>query len=227
VPSLTLHVLSCARACKFWQAFAKSVGSYLALESGLSSEALEDITGCPSVRMAFDDPVVKAQVDSGALFDTLRLCDQVSYAGRGGSWKPVHPRSTHGGALISICHQLFGDSCWTATSTTCMLRVHNSLVQQGCLITCSSPGEDSWSKTGAVPVDGPGLVAGDSRILPSTRYRNAVFFYPEGSVSFASLLNHRARIHCTDGETDECRGQAVADQESVGKVRAWPVRITW
>ena len=104
VPPLILHALSRSRACKFWQAFAKSAGSYLALESGLSSEALEDITGCPSVRMAFDDPVVKTQVDSGALFDTLRLCDQVSYAGRGGCWKPVHPRSTHGGALISIWH---------------------------------------------------------------------------------------------------------------------------
>jgi hypothetical protein len=71
---------------------------------------------------------------------------------------------------------VFGDSCWAATSTTCMLYVPNLCVQQGCLITCSSPGEDSWSKTGAVPVDGPGLVAGDSRILPS----HAVVCIPKG-----------------------------------------------
>ena len=156
MPPLTLHVLSCARACKFWQAFAKSVGSYLALESGLSSEALEDITGCPSVRMAFDDPVVKDQVDSGALFDTLRLCDQVSYAGRGGSWKPVHPRSTHGGALISICHQLFGDSCWTATSTTCMLRVHNSLCSKGASLRAPALVKTAGARQGLCRWMGPG-----------------------------------------------------------------------
>jgi hypothetical protein len=45
----------------------------------MSSESLEDITGCPSVRMSFDDPAVKAQLDSGALFDTLRACDQVGH----------------------------------------------------------------------------------------------------------------------------------------------------
>ena len=58
------------------KAFAKSVGCYGALEQGIASEALMDLTGCPTSRLIFGTDAVKAAAASGALFDTLCTWDQ-------------------------------------------------------------------------------------------------------------------------------------------------------
>ena len=61
------------------KAFAKSVGSYEALIGGFAHEALIDLTGCPTLRMDFNDPSVKKLLDSGALFDMLCKFDGEKY----------------------------------------------------------------------------------------------------------------------------------------------------
>lgn len=48
--------------CVFFKAFAKLHGSYDAIRSGSSTEAMMDLTGCPAQTISFDDEDVQMKV---------------------------------------------------------------------------------------------------------------------------------------------------------------------
>ena len=61
------------------KAFAKVTGAYEVLEGGFAYEAMQDITGCPCTRLYLDRDPTAADVESGALFDTLSTYDARGY----------------------------------------------------------------------------------------------------------------------------------------------------
>ena len=61
------------------KAYAKLHGNYFSLRGGYASEALLDLTGCPTISHAFDDDDVRMKIDSGVFWDELKVFEDEGY----------------------------------------------------------------------------------------------------------------------------------------------------
>lgn len=61
------------------KAYAKLQGSYFSLRGGYASEALLDLTGCPTFTMVFDEEDVKNKVENNTLWEEIKGFEEEGY----------------------------------------------------------------------------------------------------------------------------------------------------
>jgi calpain-15 len=61
------------------KAYAKLQGSYFSLRGGYASEALLDLTGCPTFTMVFDEEDVKNKVENNTLWEDIKGFEEEGY----------------------------------------------------------------------------------------------------------------------------------------------------
>ena len=67
------------------KAFAKIHGSYKAITGGVPSEALGDLTGCPTLSLQLSDDHVKTMIQNGKLWQSLVKYDKEGFLICGGT----------------------------------------------------------------------------------------------------------------------------------------------
>ena len=61
------------------KAYAKLHGNYFSLRGGYASEALMDLTGCPTATYAFDDDEIKVKIESLSFWDEIKNWEDEGY----------------------------------------------------------------------------------------------------------------------------------------------------
>lgn len=97
----------------------------------------QDLTGCPTMKFYFEHESVQDDIKSGKLWESLVRFDRQGYA--------IHEQIIRIASLMA--------------SYPCASNLNRAIM------SCSTPGEDTFTEIGGTPQGGPGLVSGHAYTL--------------------------------------------------------------